>query len=81
LTVEDTVVRGRLFETSSGIPILEVPENDILAVGTTKPLADLPPNRTGTRCMWHKSKDLRRLRRNGLMHSGSVKTIPYDASR
>ena len=41
LTVEDAVVRGRLFETSSGIPVLEVPEEDILAVGTTNPLADV----------------------------------------
>ncbi len=41
LTVEDAVVRGRLFETSSGIPILQVPEEDILAVGTTNPLADV----------------------------------------
>ena len=41
LTVEDAVVRGRLFETSSGIPVLEVPEEDILAVGTTNPLVVL----------------------------------------
>ena len=41
LTVEDAVVRGRLFETSSGIPVLKVPEEDILAVGTTNPLADV----------------------------------------
>jgi gamma-glutamylcyclotransferase (GGCT)/AIG2-like uncharacterized protein YtfP len=41
LTVEDAVFRGRLFETSSGIPVLQVPEEDILAVGTTNPLADV----------------------------------------
>ena len=41
LTVEDGVVSGRLFETPSGIPVLEVPEEDILAVGTTNPLADV----------------------------------------
>ncbi len=41
LTVEDAVVRGRLFETSSGIPVLQVPEEDILAVGTTDPRADV----------------------------------------
>jgi gamma-glutamylcyclotransferase (GGCT)/AIG2-like uncharacterized protein YtfP len=41
VTVEDALVRGRLFETSSGIPVLQVPEEDILAVGTTKPLADV----------------------------------------
>jgi len=41
LTVEDAVVCGRLFETSSGIPILQVPEEDILAVGTTNPIADV----------------------------------------
>jgi len=35
------LVRGRLFETSSGIPVLQVPEEDILAVGTTNPLADV----------------------------------------
>ena len=42
LTVDDAVVvHGRLFETSSGIPVLLVPEEDILAVGTTDPLADM----------------------------------------
>lgn len=41
LAVEDAVVRGRLFETPSGIPVLQVPEKDILAVGTTDPCADV----------------------------------------
>ena len=41
LAVEDALVRGRLFETSSGIAVLQVPEEDILAVGTTNPLADV----------------------------------------
>ena len=41
LAVEDAVVRSRLFETPSGIPVLQVPEEDILAVGTTAPLADV----------------------------------------
>jgi gamma-glutamylcyclotransferase (GGCT)/AIG2-like uncharacterized protein YtfP len=41
LTVEDAVVCGRLFETSSGIPVLMVPEEDILAVGTINPCADV----------------------------------------
>lgn len=41
LTVEDAVVCGCLFETPSGIPVLQVPEEDILAVGSTDPLADV----------------------------------------
>jgi gamma-glutamylcyclotransferase (GGCT)/AIG2-like uncharacterized protein YtfP len=41
LAVDDALVRGRLFETSSGIPVLQVPEEYILAVGTTNPLADV----------------------------------------
>lgn len=41
LAVEDAVVRGCLFETFSGIPILQVPEEDILAVGTINPRADV----------------------------------------
>jgi gamma-glutamylcyclotransferase (GGCT)/AIG2-like uncharacterized protein YtfP len=41
LAVEDGLVRGRLFETPSGIPVLRVPEEDILAVGTTNPHADV----------------------------------------
>ena len=41
LAVEDAVVCGRLFETPSGIPVLQVPEEDILAVGTTDPRADV----------------------------------------
>ena len=39
-TLEDALVRGRLFESCSRIPDREVPEEDILAVGTTNPLAD-----------------------------------------
>ena len=41
LAVEDAVVCGRLFETPSGIHVLLVPEEDILDVGTTHPLADV----------------------------------------
>ena len=41
LAIEDALVRGRLFETSSGIPVLQVPDEGILAVGTTNPLADV----------------------------------------
>jgi hypothetical protein len=41
LAVKEAVVRGRLFETSSGIPVLQVPEEDILAIGNTDPLADV----------------------------------------
>ena len=37
--VREAIVRGRLYE-GPGYPILEVPEGDILAQGTTDPLAD-----------------------------------------
>jgi len=40
LSVEETVIRGRLRWLSPGIPMLEVPPEDILAVGTTNYLAD-----------------------------------------
>ena len=40
LSVEETVLRGRLRWLSPGIPMLEVPPEDILAVGTTNYLAD-----------------------------------------
>ena len=41
LTVEDALVRGRLFETPFGIPVPQVPEEDILAAGSTDPRADV----------------------------------------
>ena len=41
LDVQEAVVRGRLYEMPSGIPVLQVPEDDILARGTADPLADL----------------------------------------
>ncbi len=41
LAIEDAVVRGCLFETPSGIPVLQVPEEDVLAVGSNDPLADV----------------------------------------
>lgn len=41
LDVQEAVVRGRLYEMPSGIPVLEVPETDIIAHGTADPLADV----------------------------------------
>jgi gamma-glutamylcyclotransferase (GGCT)/AIG2-like uncharacterized protein YtfP len=41
LSVEEAVVRGRLYEMPSGIPVLQVPEEDILACGTADPSADV----------------------------------------
>jgi len=41
LDIQEAVVRGRLYEMSSGIPVLEVPETDILAHGTADSLADV----------------------------------------
>lgn len=41
LTVEDAVVRGRLYEMHSGIPVLQVPDGDVLAHGSLDPLADV----------------------------------------
>jgi len=41
LSVEEAVVRGRLYEMPSGIPVLQVPEEDILARGTADPIADV----------------------------------------
>ncbi len=65
LTVEDAVVRGRLFETSSGIPVLEVPEEDILAVGTTNPLADVATQAHMTARMSNPEPTLDRLPKKG----------------
>lgn len=39
--MKEAVVRGRLYELPSGIPVLEVPEADVLAHGTADPLADV----------------------------------------
>jgi len=41
LDIQEAVVRGRLYEMPSGIPVLQVPEADILAHGTADPLADV----------------------------------------
>ncbi len=41
LSIEEGVVRGRLYETDSGLLVLQVPETDILAHGTADPLADV----------------------------------------
>lgn len=34
------MIRGRLYELPSGIPVLRVPDSDIIAVGSSDPLAD-----------------------------------------
>ena len=41
LSIEEAVVRGRLYETDCGLPVLHVPEADILAQGTADPCADV----------------------------------------
>ncbi len=41
LHIEEARVRGRLYELPSGIPVLEVPDADVLAVGTSDTLADV----------------------------------------
>ena len=40
LEIRDAKVRGRLYE-GPGFPVLEVPDEDILAYGTANPLADV----------------------------------------
>ena len=41
LSIEEAVVRGRLYEMDCGLPVLQVPEADILAHGTADPRADV----------------------------------------
>ncbi|HUT54331.1 MAG TPA: gamma-glutamylcyclotransferase family protein [bacterium] len=41
LSVEPITIIGRLYQFPSGIPIIEVPEEHILAQGTHDPLADV----------------------------------------
>jgi hypothetical protein len=41
LDIQEAKVRSRLYEMSSGIPVLQVPDKDILAHGTADPLADV----------------------------------------
>lgn len=41
LSIENAFVRGRLYELPSGIPILDVPVEDIIAVGTADIAHDL----------------------------------------
>jgi gamma-glutamylcyclotransferase (GGCT)/AIG2-like uncharacterized protein YtfP len=41
LDIREAVVRGRLYEMHSGIPVLQVPDGDILAHGTSDVLVDV----------------------------------------
>jgi len=41
LDVREAVVRGRLYEMHSGIPVLQVPDGDVLAHGTSDVWADV----------------------------------------
>lgn len=41
LCIEEAAVRGRLYELPSRIPVLQVPDNSIIAVGTSDSLADV----------------------------------------
>jgi len=39
--IQEAVVRGRLYELPSGIPVLQIPDDDVLAVGTRDIFADV----------------------------------------
>ncbi len=41
VSIQDATVRGRLYEFPSGIPVLEVPEHDVIAHGSANVLGDL----------------------------------------
>ena len=41
LDIREAEMRGRLYEMHSGIPVLKVPDGDVLAHGTSDVLADL----------------------------------------
>ena len=41
VSIQEVTVRGQLYELPSGIPILRVPAEDVLATGTRDPLADV----------------------------------------
>lgn len=41
LSIEEAVVRGRLYEMDCGLPVLQVPDADILAHGTADPRVDV----------------------------------------
>lgn len=41
VSIKEAVVRGRLYEMDCGLPVLQVPEADILAHGTADPCADV----------------------------------------
>jgi len=45
ISIEPATVRGRLYEFPSGIPVLEVPDADIIAHGTGDILGDLAQQR------------------------------------
>lgn len=41
VSIEDAAVRGRLYEFASGIPVLKVPERDVIAHGSANIVDDL----------------------------------------
>jgi gamma-glutamylcyclotransferase (GGCT)/AIG2-like uncharacterized protein YtfP len=41
LDIREAEVRGRLYEMHSGIPVLQIPDRDVLAHGSPDPLADV----------------------------------------
>ena len=41
VSIQDATVRGRLYEFASGIPVLEVPERDVIVYGSANILSDV----------------------------------------
>lgn len=40
ISIEEATVRGRLYELPSGIPMIKVPDEDVMALGSGDPVAD-----------------------------------------
>jgi len=77
ISIEEAVVRGRLYEIGSGLPVLQVPEPDILAHGTADPRADVATQARFTAEMAQRS-DLRakgRTRRGWTLVRGELMTF------
>jgi len=51
VSIEEATVRGRLYELPSGIPVLVVPEEAILALGTDDPLTDIQTQHEVSPCV------------------------------
>lgn len=77
VSIQEASVRGRLYELPSGIPVLQVPDEDVLAVGTQDARVDVrTQNSASVQAALILSTDWRMIRGEMVTFANGFRSLP-----